>query len=870
MVSRPALIAVALLGAGGDAAALDDSGVRRIPAPAWVDAPELDGAGEFSPENPGRGSEVYLLSDVQYHAEEGVHYQAVRLRILTETGVEQNSQLSFNFQPEYETLQLHHLRIERDGKVEDRLAAAEIEVMRREEGLEYRLYDGTLTALIILNDVRPGDVLSYAFSLKGENPVFAGRRHGFLKLGYGTEIAELRRRVLWNPEKRQMQWKVHGPPCDPTTKELPGGLRELAVERRPSSRLRVEGGTPLWRFDYPWLEYSDYPGWGAFGEWGRTLYDAEDDPLPEELRRVCERVRRENESEEERILATFNWVKRNVRYLGSFMGEHTHEPYPIAEVLARRFGDCKDKAMMTTAMLSHLGFDAAPAVVNTARQRAVGDYLPGHAGFDHLIVHLRWRGEDHWLDPTYTYQRGPLDELHVPDYGYAYVFRSGEEGLKKLEPRGFETTRTAIEERFDVLEVGGAAELEVETVATGADANSMRQQFASQSLQEVEENYRKFYEAQYPGIEVAAPLEVDDDQETNEIVIREHYRIAEFWEPMEDTPEGVQFFLQARFLGDRAPQPSKQSREEALQISHPNRVRHVIDVDLPEEWDVATGDTEIERPAFRYWSTVKPRSRGLRLVYEYESRASTVPAANFEDFQSATEELQDDLHYQIMHHGEETPAWEPALEEFLSGAGLLLFGVGVLGVFAGSGLAILCWFWDPPVRQAEPGAKRGLVGWLIIVAIGVVLQPIVQVLIGFGHLVQLADAASLMESGEGVLAWRSYYVVCVFVNGFSFPLSVLMLVLFFAKRTSFPWVFLAFHVFFLAFALAETALASGLPDPEKVWYDGPEMVLQQLVYIAIWGSYVMVSQRVKATFLRRRKTIAPPPLPAGVAQAPGL
>lgn len=845
--------------------------VERGPAPGWVEDVE-----NGVPTAPAAGSEIYLLSDTQHHLEENTRYEARALRILNETGVEEHSQLSIDFQPEYETLRFHELRIERDGEVLDRLPAAEIELLRREEGMEYRLYDGDLTALVILKDVRPGDILSYAYSIRGSNPVFGGRTHGFSGLGFDPEVAALHSRVLWDPEQRGLRWKIHGGGPSP---EVSGprndGLRELSVSLRPAPRVRVEPRTPAWRFDYPWLEYSDYADWSEFGAWGRGIYGTSTE-LPRELREVCADIREEAESDEEIILGALTWAKRNVRYLGSFMGKHTHAPYPLEMVLERRFGDCKDKGMLTTAMLRHLGFDAAAAVVNTGRHRGVRAYLPGHSGFTHLIVHLKWRGEDYWLDPTYTYQRGPLDELHVPDYGYAYVFRPGEKDLRKVEPRGREVDRIVVEERFTVDDTKGGADLVVETTATGAEANSLRAYFAGDPARTISESYRDYYASLYPGIETAAPLRMNDDETANLVVVREQYRIPQLWQPLEDDPACVVFELQARYLGAEAPQPTKQSRTQPFANPFPNNVRQILDVELPETWDTEPDRVEIERPAFRYWSEVRPRDRGFRIVYDFEALAPTVPADEFEAYQAATEELQDDLYYYVSH---ETPGARartggdtvPASGGSPFSAVGLLSGVAAAGLVVGILFATLLFFWDPPARAIPDGAPHGLGGWLALVMIGVLLQPLVITGEGASFFLLLGDMAAVLESGEHAFEWRLYYGLAVFCSAFLLPLAVLLVVLFFRKRSSFPWLFIATKTALLATSVLILSVESVVPDIEE-GDDRAVALARSIVFLLVWGSYMIRSRRVRGTFVRRRRRTGPPALPvvgtSGVRPAP--
>ena len=70
-------------------------------------------------------------------------------------------------------------------------------------------------------------------------------------------------------------------------------------------------------------------------------------------------------SDEEAVVAALLWVKENARNAGSFVGEHTHKPYPLDQMRERRFGDGKEQGTRLAALLRRMGFHLAPALVNT-------------------------------------------------------------------------------------------------------------------------------------------------------------------------------------------------------------------------------------------------------------------------------------------------------------------------------------------------------------------------------------------------------------------------------------------------------------------------------------------------------------------------
>jgi tetratricopeptide (TPR) repeat protein len=82
--------------------------------------------------------------------------------------------------------------------------------------------------------------------------------------------------------------------------------------------------------------------------------------------------------------------------LPGFIDSHSHPA--AAEVLANRYGDCKDKTTLLEAMLEAVGLHASPALVNLGAD--VDPEMPNPMQFDHAIAVLRIGGRDTWLDTT--------------------------------------------------------------------------------------------------------------------------------------------------------------------------------------------------------------------------------------------------------------------------------------------------------------------------------------------------------------------------------------------------------------------------------------------------------------------------------------
>ena len=64
------------------------------------------------------------------------------IKILTESGVENSSEISIEFDTSYQKLILHTLKIIRNNQTIDKLSSAKFKVVQQEKDLSKHLYDG--------------------------------------------------------------------------------------------------------------------------------------------------------------------------------------------------------------------------------------------------------------------------------------------------------------------------------------------------------------------------------------------------------------------------------------------------------------------------------------------------------------------------------------------------------------------------------------------------------------------------------------------------------------------------------------------------------------------------------------------------------
>ena len=86
-------------------------------------------------------------------------------------------------------------------------------------------------------------------------------------------------------------------------------------------------------------------------------------------------------------LAIDNWVRRNVRYVGVYIGNGGLVPHSAESVLDNLYGDCKDHATLMEAMLGAVGIDSTPVLINAGNSFKLSP-VASLGQFNHAITYI--------------------------------------------------------------------------------------------------------------------------------------------------------------------------------------------------------------------------------------------------------------------------------------------------------------------------------------------------------------------------------------------------------------------------------------------------------------------------------------------------
>lgn len=555
------------------------------PAPAWADLPPVIPSTRPAPEHAEEGR-CFWLTDSQFRLTGGEQHALERsvFEVTSPAGLNAAGSLSLDFDPAFQTLIIHHVRIIRDGVAREVDAQRGLELMRRERDLERAMFDGRLTAHLSIPDIRVGDIVDVCQSYVGSHPIIGHRLAAEWRFNWGCWVGESRVRLLVDPDRHVIIQSWNDAPACVVEIMADGAVlrtwRSVATE--PA---KFEATAPSCERQFATVRVVDRMTWADVADTFLGFYDPQ--PLPGSLEAQASAIETEHSTAASRAVSALRLVQGDLRYQSVTLGDGGFAPRDLAAIWESRTGDCKDASRLLVALLQRLGMDAAPVLVNTRRGRALQDEAPSVSAFDHCIVRLSLDGRRYWLDPTCFPQGGRLEVLSQPRFGMALPMVED----ATLEDMGVEPLAESIAMR-EVVELASSPNLPgrllVETTHFGWRADLMRQRLAG-GIATVAREFQSFYEGRYGGLTDVQPLEVTDDLDANKLKIVERFEINRIWRRGVDDKVVVYETFDDLFL-PYLPGVAYEDRRLPIDLGMPLRAVSVIEIHAPmrtppEEWD---------------------------------------------------------------------------------------------------------------------------------------------------------------------------------------------------------------------------------------------------------------------------------------------
>lgn len=607
--------------------------VRKETIPAWVKPQTFT---TDLPANIEIQNEHYLLSDRQIHVEEKTVFQHIVVKILDEFGVESRSNILVSFDPAYQQLKLHQIDVIRDGQRINKMDNAHFEILQMEKDPQKLMYNGTLTFVAFLEDIRVNDIIDYSFSVEGINPFATPHYHDFICFELSNSVNKVFQRVVAN-SSRKFSFKSKE---SATIENKPVGdnLCEWCWEKYHTDIATYEKGQPAWFHDDKRIEFGDYPNWKSVVDILVNHFSLSQDVLDQECCPEMQELIQEwqrKPSEEEKAIAAIRFVQDKVRYLFLDTATSALVPNNPHTVFKRRFGDCKDKTQLLHFLLKKMNIESYHCLVHTELGKNLPEKLPHCAAFNHVVLQVIHNDKTAWIDPTIMLQGGKLDSIHFPNYHYGLLLKPGMNQLvtfsKKPDQPSIQMTSI-----FDFL-TQDQVKLTVNSLYSAEDADYMRKKLKLFGEKKLLETYETYYKGFYNELKKSLPLEVIDDREANIIALKETYDIPNIWDHFDDEKN---FKIHPSYVNEYLVADTDSDRKTPLAITFPINVREEIIVKNSEgHWSRENPEMKIEENFLKWVKKTDVKPTEVHFSFEYQTLADHVLPHQVSDYVDTLQEI---------------------------------------------------------------------------------------------------------------------------------------------------------------------------------------------------------------------------------------
>jgi hypothetical protein len=165
------------------------------------------------------------------------------------------------------------------------------------------------------------------------------------------------------------------------------GVKAIREEERMPPLSGVAGQMVVTFFPPGGGTVGAFANWRDMGNWYQNLTTGRRD-ASSEIKEKVTTLTASAATPLEKMRALAQFLQQDIRYVAIELGVGGWQPHAAPEVFLHRYGDCKDKATLMSAMLHEIGVDSYYVLINTWRG-SVTPATPAHLAFNHVILAIK-------------------------------------------------------------------------------------------------------------------------------------------------------------------------------------------------------------------------------------------------------------------------------------------------------------------------------------------------------------------------------------------------------------------------------------------------------------------------------------------------
>jgi tetratricopeptide (TPR) repeat protein len=461
-------------------------------------------------------------------------FRQVAVKVFNARGIEAFRQWPITYSPDRQEVRILKARITKtDGSVVDSYQDQEQRINEPWTGMYYDARARVLSfpALGI------GDTLELVWRLEDtaqEN--LLSDYFGDVEQVSGTYRKKLFRYSVEMPKARTLYWNTKGlPDWVKTSQKNQENTTVWNFEAQDVPKIQPEPNMPGLSEVAATLHISTYRTWDQVGKYWWGLVRDQLTPNEELIKTVNQTLKGVDRKDVRSVVAAiYGFVVTHTRYVALEFGIHGYQPYRVDRVLARRFGDCKDKASLIVAMLKVAGIDARLVLLRMRSLGGLSAEPASLAAFNHAIAYVP--SLDLFLDGTAEFH-GTHDLPSADRVADVLVVEPNGGSRFLVTPEAQSVDNQSSLELTVSLKPDGSAELKGRTVTQGQGAPEQRRAFQSAGSRKaiLEQQWAQ----SFPGAQVSS-VNVSDTTRLEEPLTLDFQLLAPRFS--EVLPGGLRFF----------------------------------------------------------------------------------------------------------------------------------------------------------------------------------------------------------------------------------------------------------------------------------------------------------------------------------------
>lgn len=325
----------------------------------------------------------------------------VIILIKEERAKEAFGEIHLGYDATYERVDLKFARtITEDGKV---ITVGKKNIRDVSKYLNFPLYSNARVLIVSMPELKVGSVVEYEAETVSSK-LIADRHYSYryaLKDKYPIAHASFTLRV---PQGRDARYTVIN------ERYIPKGM-----DMNPAVTTGQNRKTYRWTFaDIPQIMdepssspaaeinpsilISSFTDWKEIFTWWDGLYK-DKLALTVRMKALVEGLTKDKKTAHEKAEALYEFCATQIRYVGIEYGEAGYTPHTAEDIFINRYGDCKDQAILLTALLRGSGFKAYPVLIPTRDLPDMRKDFPAVL-FDHAVTAVEIEGVLIFMDTT--------------------------------------------------------------------------------------------------------------------------------------------------------------------------------------------------------------------------------------------------------------------------------------------------------------------------------------------------------------------------------------------------------------------------------------------------------------------------------------